>query len=204
VFCVHDFLGGTVLRVCQHLGIPVPDKVAVLGVDNDEVFCESNTPALSSIEWPMANVGFKAARVLDRMLRGRPAPKRAITVPPAGVHVRQSTEVLAVEDPLVARALHFIREHACRPIRLGDVVKRVSHSRRALGMRFRKSTGRTIFQEIRHVQILRVQELLRETQMTVEQVACATGFEDGKTLARAYRAATGATPTEYRSEFREW
>ena len=203
VFGAFDLLGGEILLTCRHLDIPVPEQVAVLGVDDDEVFCESYSPSLSSVEWPAENVGFEAARVLDALLQGGEPPAEPILLPPAGVHARQSTDILAVEDELVARALRFIRQHACRPIRLPEVVQQVPISRRALGVRFKTAIGRTVFQEIRRVQVGRVQELLRQTDMTIEQIARRTGFADCKALARAYRNSTGMTPGSYRNQFRK-
>jgi LacI family transcriptional regulator len=118
------------------------------------------------------------------------------------VVTRQSTDVIAIEDPHVAQAVRFIRENACRPIGLRDVVRQVSLGRQTLGKRFRKVLGRTIFQEIRRVQIRRVEELLRSSDLSIERIAAEAGFEDGPSLSRAYLHAAKQPPGAYRKQFR--
>ena len=115
---------------------------------------------------------------------------------------RQSTDIIAIEDEIVARAVRFIRENACTPIGLRDVTQKAKKSHQALEARFKKALGRTVFQEIRRVQIKRVDYLLTNTDATLEAIAVEAGFEDASTLSRAYRAVAGISPGAYRKRHR--
>jgi LacI family transcriptional regulator len=200
IMTCNDDRGLEVLDACRRVGALVPDEVGVLGVDNDEHLCDLAIPALSSIELNVERIGYEAAALLDRLMSGRPAPKRPQEIGPRGVVVRHSTDVVAVDDPDVALAVRFIRQHACRGIHLADVMQRVSVSRSTLAPRFKKHLGRTIYQEIRRVQVDRAKELLVGTNLPVKQVAHEAGFRDVQYLTRAFGALVGETPAAYRRQ----
>ena len=50
VFCASDLCASRLIRICRACDMVVPDQIAVLGVDNDPVFCETSLPRLSSID----------------------------------------------------------------------------------------------------------------------------------------------------------
>lgn len=198
----NDDRGLEVLDACRRVGALVPDEVGVLGVDNDEHLCELAIPALSSVELNVERIGYEAAALLDRLMSGRPAPKRPQQIGPRGVVVRQSTDVVAVEDPEVAQAVRFIRQRACQGIHLADVMEQVQVSRSTLAPRFKRHLGRTIYQEIRRVQVDRAMELLVGTNLPVKQVAHEAGFRDVQYLTRAFGTMVGQTPAAYRRQMR--
>ncbi|MCS7304512.1 MAG: DNA-binding transcriptional regulator [Thermoguttaceae bacterium] len=198
IYTCNDDYGMRVLDACRRAGVPVPDAVAVLGVGNDECLCHVSTPPLSSIDLDAERIGYRAAQLLDRLMAGKLPPKHPVLIPPRGVVARASTDVLATEDEDVVRAVRFIREHACQGIRTVDVLEHVAMSRAALEGRFKTVLGRTIAQEIRHRQIQRVKQLLRETDMPLKQIALQTGFRYTEYMIRAFRQATGMTPKQYR------
>ena len=202
VMTSNDDRGLEVLDACRRVGSLVPDQVAVLGVDNDEHLCEFAIPALSSIELNLERIGCEAAALLDRLMSGHPAPKRPKEIGPRGIVVRHSTDTLAVEDPEVAQAVRFIRQHACEEIHLADVVEQVQVSRSTLAPRFKNLLGRTIYQEIRRVQVGRAKELLAGTHLPIKHVAREAGFRDVQYLTRAMGAIVGQTPAVYRQEMR--
>jgi LacI family transcriptional regulator len=119
-------------------------------------------------------------------------------VPPRGVVVRQSTDVLAIEDQHVARAMRYVREHACHGIRPRDVLAQVPLSRVALATRFKAAIGHTIGAEIQRVQIRRVQQLLGETELPIKQIAHRAGFRYVEYMTRLFRRVTGRTPAKFR------
>ncbi len=127
--------------VCDGSGLAVPEEVAVMGVDNDEVICGLARPPLSSIEQNPKEVGYQAAALLDRLMQGKAPPRRKIVVEPRGVVARQSTDFVAVADADTAAALHYIREHACDGIDVDDVLAHVPVSRRTLERRFATFLG---------------------------------------------------------------
>jgi LacI family transcriptional regulator len=178
----------------------VPDEIAVMGIDNDELIVRLTTPPLSSIDINAERVGFEAAKLLDSLMRGQPAPKEPVLVPPMGLVTRQSTDVLAIEDEDVAAAVKFIREHRARPINVKDVLEQVPVSRRSLYRKFRDATGRSLAEEIRLAHIQQAKRLLSTTDWPVSRVADASGFSGATRFGIVFRRATGLTPTQYREE----
>jgi LacI family transcriptional regulator len=201
VFCVNDLVGTWVAEVCELLEFSVPDDVAILGV-NDDPFCLETSPPLSSIRLPDRQIGYEAARLLDRILRGEKLPAKPILLPPEVVEVRQSTNTLAMKDPHVVRAVRFIRENAKGALTVEDVLDHASVSRQGLDLRFRKALGHTVFAEIRRVQIEQAKQLLRDTDQTMEAVARNAGFGSGIHLSLEFKKRTGQSPGAYRRQFR--
>ncbi len=198
IFACYDIKAQQLLDVCHELGIVVPEQVAVLGVDNDALLCELCNPPLSSIIPNAHQAGFQAAALLDRMMNGERVPSDALLIEPLGVQTRQSTDLLAIDDPDVARAFRFIRESATDNIRVKDVLEQVPLSRRALEHRFLKYLGRTPHQEIQRQRVIKVKELLGQTTMTLSQIAIQTGFEHPEYLSVAFKRETGETPRAFR------
>lgn len=202
IFATNDSLGCTVLRSCQQAGLAAGDEVAVLGVDNDEFLCNSIRPTLSSIDINASLIGYEAASLLDRVMQGLDLSDRAVRVPPRGVVQRQSTDLLAVEDEIVRRAIGYIRGNVAGKLRTSDVADEVGMSTKGLYLRFRKAVGHTVKEEIRQARIARLRQLLRETDLPMSRVAAAAGFSDQSKMGVAFREATGQTPTAYRTQFR--
>ena len=194
----NDDHGMQVLEACRQLNIRVPEQVAVIGVDNDEYLCNLSIPSLTSVELDCERIGYEAAVLLDRMMAGRPAPAQLEKIKPRGIVCRASTDVLAVEDPNVVRAIRFLRENACRGIRVTDVFAHVGVSRPTLEPKLRQILRRTIHQEIQRVQIARALELLRASSMPIKQVAREAGFSTVQYMTRLFGTATGETPACYR------
>ncbi len=188
-----------VLEVCRTLGLRVPDDVAVVGVDNDEIMCELTRPPLSSVEQGTFQMGYEAAALLDRLMSGRRPRRREYLIPPERLVARQSTDVLAVDDPDVATAVRFIRAHACDGIQLADVLEQVAVSCSTLEKRFRTLLGRTIHSEIQRVQIEQVKQLLDTTSLSIQQVMRRAGFNYVQYMTTLFRRTTGYTPAKYRA-----
>ncbi|MCK4624410.1 MAG: DNA-binding transcriptional regulator [Phycisphaerae bacterium] len=202
VFCINDDVGFWVCEMCRRAGIHVPEEVAILGADNDVMFCEMAQPHLSSIRIPAEQVGYEAAKLLDAVISGHKAPRRPILLPPMGVETRQSTDIMAIDDRRVADAVQFIRKNAHKGIRVEEVVEHASLPRRMLERRFRKAVGRSPFAEIRRVQIEDVKTLLAHTDETLESIAPECGFDSIKRLGPAFKKAVGMTLGAYRRRFR--
>ena len=198
VMACNDDRGRQVLVACRDAGLRVPEEVAVVGVDNDELLCELADPPLSSVALNAEAGGYRAAALLDRMMRGAKSKPKRLLVEPLHVVARRSTEIIALDDAEVAAAVHFIQDHASEPIGVPDIVKEVMISRRALELRFRRVIGRTLHAEIRRVRLERAGRLLVETNMPIAQVAKASGFSRASYLAQEFCRAFGATPARYR------
>jgi LacI family transcriptional regulator len=187
-----------VLEACRTSGLRVPEDIAVLGVDNDEIMCELTTPPLSSIEQGAKSVGYGAAALLDRLMAGKQVRRLCHSVAPKGVIVRRSTNVLAIGDSDVAAAMAYIHEHACDPASVGDVLAAVGVSRSTLNVRFRAALGSTIHKEIRRVQIAKARELIATSDLPLKQVALVCGFVHVHYMTALFHRHTGWTPAEYR------
>ncbi len=202
LFAVDDSLGMWVCEVCWYAEMHVPEEVAVLGADDDEVFCGMANPHLSSIQVPDEQVGYEAAKLLDAMLLHNGRAGRSVLLSPMGVVTRQSTDVMAITDHYVTRAVRYIRENAHKGIRVEHVIEEVRMSRRTLEQRFQASLNRSPFSEIRRVQIERVKTLLAQTDLTHEAIAPECGFSSVTRMAPAFKKATGMTLGGYRRQFR--
>jgi LacI family transcriptional regulator len=180
----------------------VPEDVALIGADNDEVVCNLSPPGLSSVEIPLEQIGYKAAELLDQMMEDRTFVPKSVKLSPVGVVSRQSTDVYAIDDRDVMEALRFIRNHVSEPIQVQDVVRNVSISRRSLQRKFLRATARTIDQEINHQRIQEAQRLLKSTDLSVFDVTRQSGFQSAEYFSKAFRKSSGMTPTAYRKQFR--
>jgi LacI family transcriptional regulator len=202
VLAANDRYAWHMIDVCRELGIPVPEQIAVLGVDNDTLLTEMVRPTLSSIILPAERIGYEAARLLDLMLSGKQPKPRVTVFPPEGVATRHTTDVLSIEDDAVADAARFIREHAAEPVGVADVLELVSMSRRNLERRFRKALGRSLLDEIRRVRMDRAAYLLRETDMKMTKIADQVGFSSAIRLSSVFKELMGLPPSEYRRQHR--
>jgi LacI family transcriptional regulator len=198
VMACNDVRGQQVLDACRRVGLSVPEEVAVIGADNDELLCDLCHPPLSSVVPNPEGVGYEAAALLDRLMAGAAPPAHELLIEPLGVTTRQSSDVLAVADPQIAAAMRFIREHACQGLSVADILKRVPLSRTALERQFRKYLGRSPQAEIRAVQIKRVKQLLGETDMRLSGIARAVGFQHPEYLSVVFKRETGETPGQFR------
>jgi LacI family transcriptional regulator len=199
VMACYDIRGREVLDVCRELGASVPDEVAVIGVDNDELLCDLADPPLSSVIPDTYRTGYEAARLLDLLLAGQTELPSAHLIKPLGIVTRDSTDVLATDDGDVSAAVRFIRAHATHGIKVEDVLKAVPLSRRVLESRFQKLIGRTPHQEIMRVQVERVKQLLSETDLSLSAIAHRTGYRHVEYMSVAFKRETGQPPSVYRA-----
>lgn len=199
VMACYDLRGQQVLNACRQAGIAVPDEVAVIGVDNDDLLCELSHPPLSSVIPNTHRTGYEAAALLDELMAGRPAPRHSSLLPPLGIATRQSTDVTALDDRPLALAMRFIREHACDGINVKDLLRAVPQSRRQLETRFQKAFGRTPHEEILRAQLSRVQRLLLETDLPLSEIAERAGFAHVEYLSVVFKKHTGMPPGKFRA-----
>jgi LacI family transcriptional regulator len=201
VMAGNDPRGIQLLDACRRAGVAVPEEVAVVGVDNDELVCELAYPPLSSVIPDAVHIGYEAAALLDRLIKGQPAPAAMQTVAPQGLAIRQSSDVTAIADPRLADAMRFIREHACDGIGVDDVLDHLAVSRSLLQRLFRKHFDRTILDTITGVRIARVKQLLTDTELPLAAITRRAGFSYMEYLSNTFRRQTGWTPSAFRREF---
>jgi LacI family transcriptional regulator len=196
----HDIRAYQVLSVCSDLGIAVPDSLAVIGVDNDPVYCQLCDPPLSSVDPNAQRVGYEAAAMLHRMILGEKLASPTVLIEPAGVISRQSTNVLAISDREVVEVIRCLRENACAGLTVRSFVARTPYSRSTLERWFLKHLGHSINAEIVRVKIQRVKELLTTTDLPLQKIARLAGFSHSETMQRLFKKITGQTPGACRSD----
>jgi LacI family transcriptional regulator len=201
VFAFHDALAHRLADSCRRAGLRVPEGVALLGCLNDEFLCTAAHPPLSSVSVPLPALGYEAARVLDAMLGGAPAPDR-IALPPLGVVTRQSTDPAAVGDAELAAALRYIRTRCAEQFGVDDVASASGLSRSSLERRFRAALGHGPLAELLRERVDRAKHLLAGTDLSVKEIARATGFHDTRHLSVTFRQKAGASPAKFRARFR--
>jgi LacI family transcriptional regulator len=198
VLASNDLPARRLADMCRQMRIRVPEEVAILGVDNDELECLLSQPPLSSVVNPAEQIGFEAAKLLDQLMSGQQPPSMRIVVPPVHVVVRQSTDVVAVADENVSAAIAFIRGHVVERLLVGRVADHVMLSRRGLERRFRHLLGRSVLEEIQRARIERAKSLLAETDLPMPLVADRCGFQTPQRLATVFKQFTNLAPTAYR------
>jgi LacI family transcriptional regulator len=202
VFTANDIWGMHIAEVCRQLALRVPEDVALVGVDNDDLLCEMARPTLSSVALPTERIGCEAAALLDRLLAGDRPDDGPLLLPPLHVVVRQSSDTLALKDTEVASAVRYIRERAHTPTGVNDVLKAVTISRRSLERRFRMALERSVWDEIRRAHMERARVLLASSELSIAAVAEQAGFSDLRQLSVVFRQETGQTPSAYRRQIR--
>lgn len=198
LFATNDQLGFWALDAARRAGISVPEQLAVVGAENDKTLCETAWPPLSSVQLRGQTAGYAAARMLDDWMRRDARPPEITLLPPADVVVRQSSDIVAVEDERVARALRFIRQRASEGVGVDDVAREAALSRSSLERRMKRMIGRSPGEELIRIRFSHVERLLAQTDLTLDAIAERSGFKHTQYMAEAFRQRHGMTPGEYR------
>lgn len=196
----NDLRAHQVIMACGERNIIVPDDVAVIGVDNDELICELCHPPLSSVQQNPEGAGYEAATLLDKILDGHSPPEDPIIIEPLGIVRRQSTDIIAVNDSEVAAAIRYIRANACDGICVNDILDNIHTSRSTLERRFNKLLGRSPKVEILRTQLEQVKQLLLTTDYPLEKISQMTGFSYTESMCYSFKRTFGQTPGQYRNE----
>jgi len=201
IMACNDARAQEVSEVCKTSGFSVPEQVAILGVDNDAMICDLSDPPLSSIPLNTERAGFEAAECLERLMRGASPDIECIRVHPEPVVVRQSTDITAISDEVVAISLRYIRLHVDEIQSCEDVARTVNLSLRQLQKRFRKAIGVEINKEIRRIRMQKVARLLIDTTMPISKITNQVGYESPKSIAVFFRSMMGVGLSEYRKNY---
>ncbi|MDD3585957.1 MAG: DNA-binding transcriptional regulator [Thermoguttaceae bacterium] len=200
VLACNDDRGTQLIQASALAGIPVPDQVAILGIDNDDLVCELTSPALSSIAFDLKRVGFEAANLLWQLTCQTVAGYHCIPVEPTHVVTRLSTDVMAQDDELVADAIRYIRGSFRYPIGVDDVARQLDVSRRTLERRFTSVLGRSVREQIELFRFEQARQLLLQTNNSVETIALLAGFQHFKPMLRVFLQNEGVSPNVYRKK----
>ena len=200
IMAQNDDRAAELIHACETANISVPEQVAILGCDNEELNCNFTPIPLSSIDSNLEMVGYEGAKLLDMLMKGHKAPTEPILIPPKGLVERKSTESLAVTHSEVASALVFISEHYTEPIGVDDIVASVPMSRRGLYAAFSHHVGRSIADELTMRRLSHAKMMLAETQYKLREISRQSGFHSAARMNSVFHRYLGMSPGEYRKK----
>jgi LacI family transcriptional regulator len=196
----YDDLAIEVIDAALSAGLRIPEQVAVLGVDNDELRCPFTPVPLSSIDNDEDRIGYEAAKQLQRLFEGKASASGPVLIAPRRVIVRQSTNVLAIQHEHVATALRMIWEHYTEPIDATRLAADIPLSYTQLHESFMKHVGHSMAEELERRRIEHAQRLLSTTDMKMVEVARKSGFGSADRMGRVFQRRLQVTPSEYRKQ----
>lgn len=198
VFAFNDADAARVLHAAQAAGLSIPEEVAILGVDDETIIAENQSVPLSSIRHDLARIGREAAELLERLMNGEAPPQEAILVPPCGISVRRSTDVVAVSSPLMRRALSLVSKHLADAYGASELAGDLGISRATLNRLFASELESSPSAEFLRQRIAKARLLLASTDDPMKLIASSCGFCDSAHFANVFRRETGQTPSNFR------
>jgi LacI family transcriptional regulator len=198
VFAYNDYDASNILYVCRNSGIEVPEQVAILGVDDNELICLNQPVPLSSIMHDLARVGYEAAAMLGQLIQGAKQPVKTRLIPPKGIRLRRSTDYTACESPAVRKAIDYIKANIHRSFGIAEIADHVGVSRSTLDRLFMENINRTVYNELHRTRIIAVKSLLTTTTLNLNEIAKRTGFCHSQYLSNLFKRQEGITPHKYR------
>ncbi len=201
VFTCDDYFALQISETCRMYDLAVPNDVAILGVDNDELLCNISNPPLSSIVIDAENGGYVAAKVLHDLINKKIKTPFDIMVSPVQVLTRQSTQAYVIEDKYIMKIVDYIETHYADHITVSDLQELVPLSRRVFEKRFRSNTGMSIYQFLQKTRIERFAGELITSNKSIESIAASCGFEDYKNVSRIFARYKGISPSQYRKKY---
>ncbi len=201
VFCCNDLRASALLVACRRAGIRVPEDIAVLGVDDDDVFATLQGRPISTVPVPTQTIAAHAMDMLVTLIEGKKPARKLVQVAPQPIITRASTDVMAVSDELVRDGLAYIRANFERGVNIKRMVNDLAVSRPTLDKRFLEALGRTPAGEVRRLQLEKTKSLLSTTELSMPKVAMRGGFSSAQQLSVSFRRMVGMTPMQYRKAY---
>ena len=206
IMAADDLLAHDITNACDSLHLSVPDQIAVLGVGNDNILCEYNEPGISSVNLSMSILGHEAAVTLDALLKHDAleiktpsVPSDIISVKPAGITSRTSTNVYESSDPVLVALIQKIHSHQFEKVDIAQLAKHHGLSRWQVENRFRSAFGRSTHDEICRHRVSILQKLLLTTDIPLRNIAKQTGFPSVQYMTTFIKRHTGVTPAKLRN-----
>ena len=199
VFAVHDYRAQLIVEACQEAELRIPEDIAVIGMDNDETICEHSVPSLTSVSRNSEQVGWEAGALLDRMMQGAPLPTTDLVLEPDGVVARQSTAMLYCTDPVLVRAIDYLKSRLNKRFNIDQVAEHSGVSKRTLEMRFRENLQASPHDFLTRLRVQHAQALAQmPRKRSVQQIALECGFVSVAAFHAAFRRLTGESPGSFR------
>jgi LacI family transcriptional regulator len=199
IIAVNDSSAQELLQACAMVGLSVPDEIAVVGIDNDEVAASLSRVEISSVVQDTERIGKLAAQMLHACLKRSGPIQTRILVAPAGLSVKASSMYLQGTNPLVTRARAFIVQFAGHGIKSDQVAHHVNVSRSTIERLFHQECGCSVHDEILRVRLDMAQHLLKSGKLSASEVAIRCGFRTLQYMHVVFKREVGCTPSEYQA-----
>lgn len=201
LFCCDDAHALFVTETCHMAGIRIPEEIAVLGVDDDDLLCEISDPPISSIQLDVEHGGYMTCKYLHQQILEHRKQPFNVAISSIGIKERASTSTSNISDPQVLKIVRYIDSSYNTDIKIEDILNLVPMSRRSVEMRFKKATGMTMYQYLLSVRVEHLAYLLSSTGRPYADIAYEVGFRDFGNVSRTFRKFKGCTPAEYRKKY---
>jgi LacI family transcriptional regulator len=198
LMAAHDLRALCVFDACRRKQLAIPEQIAIVGVDNDDVMCQLAEPPLTSIAHRVDQIGYEAAALLDRLMAGGASPSQPTLIAPKTLVTRRSTDIVAMDDPMISAALKLIRDNCGDKLGVEQIARQVGMSRRALERGFAQKVGRTPHEQIAMEKLQRTKQLLEDTDFTLDTIADKVGMSSAAYLSVFFKDQTGKTPGDFR------
>lgn len=200
ILAYNDYDASKILDICRMLKTTVPEEIAILGVDDNELICLNQPVPLSSIRHDLVKVGYQGAQLLDALIDGVKPPSGAILIPPSGITLRQSTDQTAIPVPTVREAIRFIKDNLYRSFGVDEVAGATGVSRSTLDRLFQQHLARSVHSEILRARLAMAKHLLTRTDLPLSEIAQQSGFCHAQYFNNVFRKTVGHTPHAYRKQ----
>ena len=198
IVAVTDSRARHLLQACDHLGIEVPDRISIIGIDDDDIARHLSRISLSSVTQGCFEMGYRAAKLLHKRLNNFDIGNKRLLVSPVGVACRQSSDFKSLKDAHVIQAMHFIRQYATKGIKVEQVTDFVGISRSNLEQRFQGERGHSIHTEIHNEKLTRACRMLEETNVAPNEIASICGYPSLQYMYAVFKKHFNLTPKAYR------
>lgn len=198
IFTACDDLAFEVVNTCHEVGLRIPSEIAVLGVDNNPLFCENTDPKLSSIQLDFRHEGFLAAEKLERLMSGQTEETRTTLIGFNTVVHRESTFPISQAGRLVQKALAFINHNALRKIGVPDVAAHLKVSTSLLKLRFRELQHESVYSAIARIRLDEVKRRLDNSCDSIEKISADCGWSNLNTLKNFFKRHEGISMRTWR------
>jgi LacI family transcriptional regulator len=198
VVCMTDELARAISSICQGCGWTIPEQLAFVGTGNDALICTAVDPSLSSIAMGYSRCGHEAARQLDKLMKGAKSVPGVTLCPPRELVLRRSSDVYAVNDLQIEKALRHMADHSGEPLSVDAIANAVGIGRRSFERRFQQQIGRSVNSELTRMRIAKLKRLLVENENSIAELAYETGFGNLVSMHDMFKRSTGMTPGQYR------
>ncbi|NQY31547.1 MAG: DNA-binding transcriptional regulator [Coraliomargarita sp.] len=200
IYTKSDYDSAWLADICLDAGLEIPDDVAILGADDNRLICESQAVPLSSVAYDLSTIGYEGAAMLDSLMSGKKLTQTRKLIRPKGITVRQSTDAMAVTDPLIRDVMEYLKTEYRRPLGTDGLASLFGVSRRQLEMRFREQMHCSIREQLIRIRIKEAKELLDFSREPIETVAALTGFCHAPHFSSTFKKHVGVSPSQYRTD----